>query len=68
MTTGDKAAATVLIKMDYTLKKDSELERKILFLAGAPCCGKGTQSAKMINRYKFTYMAVGDHFRDEIKK
>lgn len=54
--------------MDYSLKADADLDRKILFMAGAPCCGKGTQSAKMINRYKYTYMAVGDHFRDEIKK
>ena len=54
--------------MDYTSKKDSELERKILFLAGEPCSVKGTQSAKMINKYKFTCMSVGDHFRDEIKK
>jgi adenylate kinase family enzyme len=54
--------------MDYTLKKDSELERKILFLAGAPCSGKGTQSAKMINRYKYTCLAVGDHFREEMRK
>lgn len=54
--------------MDYSLVDENTQEPKILFMAGGPACGKGTQSEKIINKYKYKYMSVGELFRDEMKK
>ena len=39
---------------------------KILFL-GAPGCGKGTQSKKIIKKYNIPQISTGDLLREEIK-
>lgn len=36
-------------------------------LFGPPGCGKGTQAAKIIEKYKLIHLSTGDIFREEIK-
>ncbi len=38
-----------------------------LIIFGAPGSGKGTQSAKIADRYNFAHISTGDIFRNEIK-
>jgi adenylate kinase len=42
--------------------------RKVLILLGAPGCGKGTQSARIIERYGFPQISTGDILRDALKR
>ena len=38
-----------------------------IILFGPPGAGKGTQSAKLIEKYKLTHLSTGDVFRYNIK-
>ena len=37
-----------------------------LILFGPPGCGKGTQAAKLIEKYNLLHISTGDLFRSEI--
>jgi len=39
----------------------------IIFIVGGPGCGKGTQCAKMVEKFGFTHLSSGDLLRDEVK-
>lgn len=39
-----------------------------VILIGAPGSGKGTQSAKLINKYSYVHISTGDLLREEIAK
>ena len=39
-----------------------------LVLFGPPGAGKGTQSQKLIDKYKLVHISTGDLFRDHISK
>ncbi len=39
-----------------------------LILFGPPGCGKGTQSARIANRYKLVHLSTGELFREEFRK
>lgn len=41
---------------------------KNIVIFGAPGCGKGTQSARLIDRYGFEHISTGNVLRNEIKK
>ena len=40
----------------------------MLFNAGGPASGKGTQCAKLVEEFGFTHISSGDLFREELKK
>jgi hypothetical protein len=39
----------------------------IVFVLGGPGSGKGTQCAKVVDKYGFTHLSAGDLLRDEVK-
>ncbi|XP_004210036.3 adenylate kinase isoenzyme 5 isoform X1 [Hydra vulgaris] len=46
----------------------SELEGKnIIFVLGGPGSGKGTQCAKIVEKYGFCHLSTGDLLREEVK-
>ncbi|KAG2452743.1 hypothetical protein HYH02_002973 [Chlamydomonas schloesseri] len=51
-------ARRTAVKVDATLK---------VMIAGAPAAGKGTQCAKIVDKYKLVHISVGDILRDEVK-
>lgn len=40
---------------------------RIIFVLGGPGSGKGTQCAKLVEKYGFTHLSTGDLLRDELK-
>ncbi len=40
----------------------------IFFLLGGPGSGKGTQSDKLVEEYRFKHLSTGDLLREEISK
>ncbi|XP_023174204.2 adenylate kinase isoenzyme 1 isoform X2 [Drosophila hydei] len=38
----------------------------IIWILGGPGCGKGTQCAKIVEKYGFTHLSSGDLLRDEV--
>ena len=42
-------------------------DAKIVFVLGGPGSGKGTQCAKIVDKYGFTHLSAGDLLRDEVK-
>ncbi|XP_034481165.1 adenylate kinase isoenzyme 1-like isoform X2 [Drosophila innubila] len=38
----------------------------IIWVLGGPGCGKGTQCAKIVEKYGFTHLSSGDLLRDEV--
>lgn len=41
---------------------------RVFLLLGPPGAGKGTQARKLVEKYKWAYLATGDLLREEIKK
>lgn len=39
----------------------------IIWLLGGPGCGKGTQCAKIVEKYGFVHLSSGDLLRDEVR-
>uniref|UniRef100_U5EZ29 Putative uridylate kinase/adenylate kinase n=1 Tax=Corethrella appendiculata TaxID=1370023 RepID=U5EZ29_9DIPT len=44
--------------------KDSNVP--IIWVLGGPGCGKGTQCAKIVEKYNFSHFSTGDLLRDEV--
>ncbi|XP_076058966.1 adenylate kinase 1 isoform X2 [Oratosquilla oratoria] len=38
----------------------------VIFVLGGPGCGKGTQCAKIVEKYGYTHLSSGDLLRDEV--
>jgi len=38
----------------------------IIWILGGPGCGKGTQCAKIVEKYGFTHLSSGDLLRNEV--
>ncbi|KAL4609432.1 adenylate kinase isoenzyme 1-like [Arapaima gigas] len=50
-----------------SLRKPDKLKNsKIIFVVGAPGCGKGTQCEKIAEKYGFTHFSSGDLLRAEV--
>jgi len=41
-------------------------EIPIIWILGGPGCGKGTQCAKIVEKYGFTHLSSGDLLRNEV--
>lgn len=39
----------------------------IIWILGGPGCGKGTQCAKIVEKYGFTHLSSGDLLREEVR-
>jgi hypothetical protein len=50
-------------KPEEKLREDAS----IVFVLGGPGSGKGTQCAKLVEKYGFTHLSAGDLLRDEVK-
>jgi adenylate kinase len=50
-------------------RRQNELpaDARIVFVLGGPGSGKGTQCAKIVDKYGFTHLSAGDLLRDEVK-
>jgi len=51
-------------EIDVTPLRQSNLP--IIFVLGGPGSGKGTQCAKMVEKYGYTHLSSGDLLRDEV--
>lgn len=56
-------------------KKDTELlwekqfdKQRVIFVLGGPGSGKGTQCAKIVEKFGYTHLSAGDLLRDEVEK
>ncbi|XP_037934434.1 adenylate kinase isoenzyme 1-like [Teleopsis dalmanni] len=62
------------MKKEAINKQKAELLRRaqigigvpIVWVLGGPGCGKGTQCAKIVEKYGFTHLSSGDLLRDEV--
>ncbi|CAD8056243.1 unnamed protein product [Paramecium sonneborni] len=45
-----------------------QVKPKVFFVLGGPGAGKGTQSAKMVEKYHFVHLSAGDLLREERSK
>lgn len=41
--------------------------KKVIFVVGGPGCGKGTQCAKIVEKYGFCHLSSGDLLREEVQ-
>jgi len=41
--------------------------KRVIFVVGGPGCGKGTQCAKIVDKYGFCHLSSGDLLRDEVQ-
>ncbi|XP_067945692.1 adenylate kinase isoenzyme 5-like isoform X1 [Watersipora subatra] len=41
--------------------------KKVIFVVGGPGCGKGTQCAKIVDKYGFCHLSSGDLLREEVQ-
>lgn len=42
------------------------MSKKVIFVVGGPGCGKGTQCAKIVEKYGFCHLSSGDLLREEV--
>lgn len=54
--------------IDLSRTRTEDLEAKVLYLAGGPGCGKGTQCEKLVSNFKYQHYSVGDLMRAEVAK
>ena len=53
------------LKRNQTMEKNDNIN---IVIFGAPGSGKGTQSAKLIDRYGLYHISTGELLRDHIKR
>ena len=41
--------------------------KRVIFVVGGPGCGKGTQCAKIVEKYGFCHLSTGDLLREEVQ-
>lgn len=41
--------------------------KKVIFVVGGPGCGKGTQCAKVVDKYGYCHLSSGDLLREEVQ-
>jgi len=41
-------------------------DKPVIFVIGGPGCGKGTQCARIVEKYGYTHLSTGDLLRDEV--
>ncbi|XP_070176220.1 uncharacterized protein [Littorina saxatilis] len=66
-TTGDNIVnPSYSAELDATAAKGDLKDAKIVFVIGGPGSGKGTQCAKIVEKYGFTHLSSGDLLRAEV--
>ncbi|KAM8710080.1 hypothetical protein ACLKA7_016815 [Drosophila subpalustris] len=53
-------------KAEQLRKAQAASDIPIIWILGGPGCGKGTQCAKIVEKYGFTHLSSGDLLRDEV--
>ena len=51
----------------FPLFMDRKSLPKIVFVLGGPGCGKGTQCAKLVEKFQCAHLSAGDLLREEVK-
>lgn len=52
--------------MPFQLKQFEK--QRVIFVLGGPGSGKGTQCARIVQKFGYTHLSAGDLLRDEVKK
>ncbi|XP_030385474.1 adenylate kinase isoenzyme 1 isoform X1 [Scaptodrosophila lebanonensis] len=61
-----KKEAQDKLKAEELRKAQAATEVPIIWILGGPGCGKGTQCAKIVEKYGFTHLSSGDLLRNEV--
>ncbi|XP_001353357.4 adenylate kinase isoenzyme 1 isoform X1 [Drosophila pseudoobscura] len=61
-----KKEAQEKLKAEELRKAQAAAEIPIIWILGGPGCGKGTQCAKIVEKYGFTHLSSGDLLRNEV--
>ncbi|ALC42938.1 Adk1, partial [Drosophila busckii] len=61
-----KREAQEKLKAEQLRKAQAAAEIPIIWILGGPGSGKGTQCAKIVEKYGFTHLSSGDLLRDEV--
>ncbi|XP_016982557.2 adenylate kinase isoenzyme 1 isoform X1 [Drosophila rhopaloa] len=61
-----KKEAVAKLKAEELRRAQSASEIPIIWILGGPGCGKGTQCAKIVEKYGFTHLSSGDLLRNEV--
>uniref|UniRef100_A0A915Q1T5 Adenylate kinase n=1 Tax=Setaria digitata TaxID=48799 RepID=A0A915Q1T5_9BILA len=62
----DSLTAVIQANVAKTVDVVRKAQIPIIFVIGAPCAGKGTQCAKIVEKYGLTHISTGDLLRSEI--
>ncbi len=63
----DAARPHALCRTQPRAEQPLPADTSIVFVLGGPGSGKGTQCAKVVEKYGFTHLSAGDLLRDEVK-
>ncbi|KAH8408632.1 hypothetical protein KR215_009276, partial [Drosophila sulfurigaster] len=61
-----KKEAQEKLKAEQLRKARAVVDVPIIWILGGPGCGKGTQCAKIVEKYGFTHLSSGDLLREEV--
>ncbi|KAH8270428.1 hypothetical protein KR018_009954, partial [Drosophila ironensis] len=61
-----KKEAEEKLKAEQLRKAQAAADIPIVWILGGPGCGKGTQCAKIVEKYGFTHLSSGDLLRNEV--
>ncbi|KAH8371185.1 hypothetical protein KR093_006407, partial [Drosophila rubida] len=61
-----KKEAQEKLKAEQLRKAQAAFDVPIIWILGGPGCGKGTQCAKIVEKYGFTHLSSGDLLREEV--
>ncbi|KAH8239478.1 hypothetical protein KR032_004715, partial [Drosophila birchii] len=62
-----KKEAEEKLKAEELRKARAASDIPIIWILGGPGCGKGTQCAKIVEKYGFTHLSTGDLLRNEVE-